>query len=76
MEKRGKKFPVAYYIMAGSLGVAFFIVALYSFKALVWVLKAVLKYWIIIIAVIIGALILKKILFRRKIKRADFNRQV
>ena len=74
--ERKKKSPRVYYGLASLAGVSLFIGLLYSFKALAFVLKAILKYWLIIVAVIIGAVILKKILFRRKRRYADLPQQV
>lgn len=67
--EKGKKTPLVYYTLAGCLGVLIFLFLLYAVRGLAFAFSFVFSYWMFLVGGVVGLLLLRKILFRRKVRK-------
>lgn len=64
-----------YYMAAGFAGVVIGMGFIMFGNFFIWLLKAVFQYWLWIIGAIFGILILRKLLFRKRVRKNENTNQ-
>jgi len=68
-----KSSPRLYYMMASITGIALFIIMLITFYIGTWIFKILIRYWIIIVLIIFGFMLIKRVFVKRKVKKIEYS---